>query len=128
QADASTVAPTKVEAVQPKALDVVLPKGRVYGADNAYSRVTLRMHRPTVVAVNARGGRLLFSRVVQAGDSYRVPNLPDLTVTTEDAGAVEVLLDGAPKGFVGANGTAVQKVPLARFASLAPRATAPIAP
>jgi len=30
---------------------------------------------------------------MQAGDSYRAPNLPDLTVTTQDAGAVEVVFD-----------------------------------
>ena len=131
QADASTVAPTQqVESasVQPKAKQAVLPKGRVYGADNSYSRVTLRVHRPTLVAVNGRGGRLLFSRAVQAGDSYRVPNLPNLTVSTEDAGAIEVLLDGKPAGFIGANGKAVQKAPLARFASVAPRPAAPPAP
>jgi len=130
QADASTVAPKQVEiaSVQAKAKEVVLPKGRVYGADNTNSRVTLRIHRPTRVAVNGRGGRLLFNRTLQTGDTYRAPTLPNLTVTTDDAGAVEVLLDGKPAGFVGANGRAVQKAPLARFASLAPRPAAPPAP
>jgi hypothetical protein len=51
-----------------------------------------------------------------------------LTVSTGDAGAVEVLLDGRPAGFIGANGAAVQKAPLARFASLAPRPAAPSTP
>jgi len=131
QADASTVAPkqqVEIASVQPKAKAIVLPKGRVYGADNTNSRVTLRIHRTTRVAVNGRGGRLLFNRTLQAGDTYRTPSLPNLTVSTEDAGAIEVLLDNKPAGFVGANGRAVQKAPLARFASLAPRPAAPSTP
>jgi hypothetical protein len=131
QADASTVPPVEqvqTASVQPQAKTVVLPKGRVYGTDNSYSRVTLRIHRPTRVAVNGRGGRLLFSRTVQAGDTYRAPSLPDLTVTADDAGAVEVLLNGRPAGFIGANGASAQKAPLARFASLAPRPAAPSTP
>ena len=130
EADASTVPPAKVEAasVQPPSKAAGLPKGRVYGADNTHSRLTLRIHRPTRVTVNGRGGRLLFSRSVQAGDTYRAPSLPDLTVTTQDAGAVEVVLDGKSAGFVGGKGAAVQRAPLARFASLAPRPAAPATP
>jgi hypothetical protein len=44
-----------------------------------------------------------------------------LTVTTEDAGAVEVLFSGTSAGFVGGDGQVVDKAPLAQLASLAPR-------
>jgi hypothetical protein len=127
QADASTVAPAKqVQAASvPPQAPLVPPRGQVYGADNTNSRVTLRIHRPTRVTVNGRGGRLLFSRAVEAGDSYRAPSLPGLTVSADDAGAVEVVLNGTPAGFVGASGVSVQRVALARFASLAPRPAAP---
>jgi hypothetical protein len=98
-----------------------LPQGRVYGADNANSHITLRFHRAARVSVHSRGERLLFSRAIQAGDSYRAPSLSNLTVTTDDAGAVEVLFDGTSAGFVGPDGGVVEKTPLARFASAAPR-------
>jgi serine/threonine protein kinase len=129
-ADASTVAPpAKVQtaSVATPAPPVVapLPAGRVYGADNTNSRITLRFHRPTRVSVHSRGERLLFSRGVQAGDSYRAPSLSNLTVTADDAGAVEVLFSGTSAGFVGSDGQAVEKAPLAQLASLAPRPPAP---
>lgn len=126
-ADASTVAPVaKVQTAAPAAPVITpLPAGRVYGADNTNSRITLRFHRPARVAVHSRGERLLFSRAIQAGDSYRAPSLSNLTVTTDDAGAVEVLFNGASAGFVGIDGAAVEKAPLARLASLAPQPSAP---
>jgi serine/threonine-protein kinase len=124
-ADASTVAPAaKVQtasAPAPAAPVAPLPSGRVYGADNANSRITLRFHRPTRVSVHSRGERLLFSRGVQAGDSYRAPSLSNLTITTEDAGAVEVLFGGTSAGFVGRDGEMLEKAPLAQLASLAPQ-------
>jgi hypothetical protein len=117
-ADASTVAPpAKVQTASTPAsappLVAPLPAGRVYGEDNANSRITLRFHRQARVSVHSRGERLLFSRAIQAGDSYRAPSLSNLTVTTDDAGAVEVLFSGTSAGFVGRNGVAVDKAPLA---------------
>ena len=93
----------------------------MYGADNTNSRITLRFHRPARVSVHSRGERLLFSRAIEAGDSYRAPSLSNLTVTTDDAGAVEVLFSGTSAGFVGSDGQVVEKAPLAQLASLAPR-------
>ena len=128
-ADASVPPPAKVQTASkanqaPRTL-APLPPGRVYGADNTYSRITLRFHRPTRVTVHGRGERLLFSRAVQPGDSYRAPSLTDLTVTTEDAGAVEVLFNGSSAGFIGAGGVTVEKASLTRLASLAPQPAAP---
>lgn len=104
-----------------------LPKGQVYGSDNAYSRVTLRVHRPTRVIVHARGTRLLLNRMLQPGDSYRAPSLADLTLTTTDAGAIEVVYNGTPVGFVGRDGSPFEQLPLQRFASLAPPSPSDIA-
>ena len=128
-ADASTVAPAPVQSAKAQAESrysqaarafAALPKGQVYGSDNTYSRVTLRVHRPTRVTVHARGTRLLFSRLLQPGDSYRAPTLADLTLTAEDSGAVEVVYNGTPVGFVGRNSVPIERLPLNRFASLAP--------
>jgi len=90
-----------------------------YGAENTNSRITLHIHRPTQVVVLGRRGELLFQRSLQRYDTYRVPELPDLTVTTQDAGAVEVIFDGQSVGFLGRDGAVVQRVPLSRFAPFA---------
>jgi hypothetical protein len=128
-ADASTVAPaTKGQpAVSPRAgveralrSFALLPKGRVYGADNTFSQVTLRIHRPTRVSVYARNGRVLFNRAVQPGDIYHAPSLPNLSLTAEDGGAVEVLYDGSSTGFIGQDGVALERAKLNAFASAAP--------
>ena len=134
-AEASTVAPTERAALpteskadQAARALAALPKGQVYGGDNTYSRVTLRVHRPTRVTVHSRGERLLFSRTLQRGDTYRAPSLPGLTVTADDAGAVEIMLNGASAGFVGENGAPIALAPLSRFASVAPGEPARPAP
>jgi cytoskeleton protein RodZ len=44
----------------------------------------------------------LLNRDLKAGDSYRVPNTPGITMATDNAGAVEVNLDGAVLGRAGA--------------------------
>jgi serine/threonine protein kinase len=129
-AEASTAPPSAQVQMASKANQAAraaaaLPKGRVYGADNTNSRVTLRFHRPTRVTVHARGQRLLFSRAVQPGDTYRTPTLPDLTVSTEDGHAVEVLFNGTSAGFVGEDGAPVVKSSLTQLASLAPLPAAP---
>jgi len=90
-------------------------EGTVYGAENTGSRFTLRIHRPTIVLISGRTGQFLVERAMQAGDSYRAPNLPDLTVTTQDAGAVEVVFDEKSLGYIGKNGTSAQRVSLRRF-------------
>jgi hypothetical protein len=101
-----------------------LQSGHVYGAENKNSRITLRIHRPTRVSVSGRRGQLLLQRSLQRDDIYRAPNLPDLTITTQDAGAVEVMFDGQSVGFVGSDGAMAQRVPLRRFAQAAPRSEA----
>jgi cytoskeleton protein RodZ len=92
----------------------LLPDGKVYGADNRNSRLTLLIHRKTKLAVMGRRDKLLLQRRLEPGDSYRAPNLPDLTVTTADAGAVEVMFNGTSLGFVGEDGEAAIRVPLKR--------------
>jgi hypothetical protein len=92
----------------------VLPDGKVYGTENKNSRLTLRIHRKTKLAVMGRRDKLLLLRKLEPGDSYRAPNLPDLTVTTADAGAVEVMFNGTSLGFIGEDGKAAIHVPLKR--------------
>ncbi len=84
------------------ALDT-LPQGHVYGEQNRNARVILRMHDAARVLVEGPDGTIFINRTLQPGDSYKVPNFVGLTLTTSNAGAVEVDLDGQAMGLVGKN-------------------------
>ena len=79
-----------------------LPPGRRYGLQNRNSRITLRVHRPTIVAIRDARNRVFIDRRLAPGDTYRVPNLVGLWLTAIDANAVEIVLDGASVGFAAA--------------------------
>ena len=109
----ASINPARVSQTAPPSPSAApLSSGRVYGADNTNSRLTLRVHRPTQVTVSGRRDQLLLKRSLQSGDTYRAPNLPNLAITTLDAGAVEVMFDGESIGFVGTDGASVSRVPL----------------
>jgi cytoskeleton protein RodZ len=103
-------------AEPPPSTETALPTGTQYGLRNRVSRITLRVHRPTHVQVLGARNRDFLDRTLEPGDTYRVPNVGGLSLTVGDGGAVEVILDGDSKGFVGAQG--VQ----ARGLSLQPQA------
>jgi cytoskeleton protein RodZ len=78
-----------------------LPAGQVYGKNNAGSRVVLRVHQPTHIVVQGQDGMIYINRTLNPGDTYQVPNMVGLTLTTANAGAVEIDVDGAPMGYAG---------------------------
>jgi len=81
-----------------------LPPGTKYGAQNVGSRVTLVAHKPARVTVLGANNRLFLDRPLQPGDSYLVPNVLGLTLTTTDGGAVELILDGNSLGYAAKEG------------------------
>jgi hypothetical protein len=96
----------------PPTIQAQLPPGRRYGLQNQNSRITLRVHRPTIVAIRDVRNRVFIDRRLAPGDTYRVPNLSALWLTAIDAGAVEIVLDGASVGFAGAQGAEVRDLSL----------------
>jgi len=93
----SSMAPT----AQPQS-GAAVPAGQSLGAMNHNARVILRMRTGAHLVVRDPNGRILLNRDLKAGDSYRVPNTPGVTMATDNAGAVEVNLDGAILGRAGA--------------------------
>jgi hypothetical protein len=85
-------------------LQTELPPGRRLGLGNRGSRVTLRVHGPTFVAVRDARGRAFLERPLTRGDTYRVPDRANLRLTARDGGAVEIVLDGVSLGFAGSRG------------------------
>ena len=94
----------------PAAPDALLPgddsrQPRIYGMENETARIVLRARLDSWVQVFAADESLILTRVLQPGDSYRVPNLAGLTLVTGNAGGLEIEVDGAtvpPLGPVGA--------------------------
>ncbi|MEJ0025616.1 MAG: RodZ domain-containing protein [Rhizomicrobium sp.] len=95
EAAAGTAPPAGAPAPAP------LPQGQVYGANNRGARVVLRVHQATRVLVQGEDGMVYINRTLQPGDTYQVPNVVGLTLTTTNANAVEIDLDGETKGFAG---------------------------
>ena len=104
--------PVAGTAEPPPRVQAALPSGQRYGARNRNSRITLRVHRPTRVAVQGGRNRVFIDRTLSPGDTYRVPNMVGLRLTAPDAGAVEVILDGASIGFVGKDGVTARGLSL----------------
>jgi len=80
-----------------------LPKGQVYGEQNRGVRVVLRVREAARILVQGPDGRVFLNRTLKPGDSYKVPNLVGLTLTTSNAGGVALELDGAAMGPAGRN-------------------------
>jgi cytoskeleton protein RodZ len=54
----------------------------------------------------------VLERTLRAGDTYLVPNRPDLTLWTGNAGGLEVIVDGATLPPLGPSGSARRDIQL----------------
>jgi cytoskeleton protein RodZ len=105
---AQTSAPTPGTALdtsqlQSSGVSEPLPRGQVYGVQNSNARVVLRMRQAARILVEGPDGTLFINRTLRPGDTYQVPNVVGATLTTSNAGAVELDLDGTAVGLVGKN-------------------------
>lgn len=96
----TTPGATTPTAVPPPA-EQPLPQGQVYGDASKPARVVLRAREATRILIQGADGRVYQNRLLKPGDSYRLPNIPGLTLTTPNAGAIEVNLDGSAMGVAG---------------------------
>ena len=75
--------------------------GHVYGEQNRNPRVILRARGDTRIVVRGPGGMIYINHLLKSGDVYQLPNIVGLTLTTTNAGAVEIDLDGLSMGVAG---------------------------
>lgn len=104
KAAAMPVAGAKAPVAPPPSVQAAVPAasaGQVYGARNRNPRVVLRVRADTRLTVRDAGGQILLNRDLKAGESYHVPNLPGVTMATDDGSAVEVDVDGIAMGRAG---------------------------
>jgi cytoskeleton protein RodZ len=85
-----------------------------YGAAGGEAgRVLLRARADTWIQVRERGsGSVLFNRVLRPGETYRVPDRPDLLMTTGNAGGLEVVVEGDALPSLGGPGVVRRDLPL----------------
>lgn len=107
--------PTTPAAVQTEGRALPLPpkppalasaEPRQFGSDNAGSRIVITARIDSWVQIRDQDGEKLLTRVLRAGDSYRVPDRPGLLMETGNAGGLEITVDSetipdlGPKGAV----------------------------
>lgn len=85
---------------------------RTYGEDNSDARIVLRAIQDSWVQVRDVEDSLLLTRLLRAGDSYRVPNRGGLRMLTGNAGGLEVEVDGTSLGPLGPVGKVRRDVSL----------------
>jgi cytoskeleton protein RodZ len=99
-------------APPPQAAPAPLPEGQRLGVQNTNSRITLRVLRQIRIEVTGAGNRIYLGRLLNPGDTYRVPNISGIALSAPDGGAIEVLVDGVSVGYAGQNGVAAERLPL----------------
>ncbi|MEO8300787.1 MAG: RodZ domain-containing protein [Rhizomicrobium sp.] len=98
----STASPVAAPVQPAPQSGAAVPAGLTLGQMNRDARVILRIRNDAHLVIRGPDGRILLNRDLKAGDSYRVPNTPGVTMATENAGAVQVDLDGTALGRAGA--------------------------
>jgi cytoskeleton protein RodZ len=99
-------------AAAPAAAAAPEAPGQRYGLANVGARVVLKAHKAVYVSVKGADGTVYLGRMLQPGDSYRVPDGRGLILGTADASAVELVLDGTSVGAVGSVAKPAQGVSL----------------
>jgi cytoskeleton protein RodZ len=66
--------------------------------------IEVRSRRRTWMRVESDAGQVLFSSIIDAGRSFRLPDGDDFVLATRDAGALEYVLNGEAIGAVGRRG------------------------
>ena len=84
----------------------------MFGAVNRNSRIVLRARGDTRLTIKGPDGQILLNRDLKSGDSYRVPDMPGVTMAASNAGVLEVDLDGIALGRAGQEQQIVGRVAL----------------
>jgi cytoskeleton protein RodZ len=115
-------APEKASQAQPVALTLmdaakapekVVEEGRlIKPAVVAPSRIKLHAAEDVEVRIMDDKGRVLAERVIHKGEAFFVPDQKDYTLTTSDAGALRVQVDGRDMPALGEPGEAMHNIPL----------------
>jgi cytoskeleton protein RodZ len=83
-----------------------------YGGPAAAARIVIHATADSWIQVRDADQSPLFSRVLKAGDTYRVPDRAGLSLRTGNAGGLEIKVDGRPVPSIGKSGVLRHEVAL----------------
>lgn len=86
----------------PTATDPVATQGRIVIGVNA----------DVWIQVRERSGKVVLARILRRGEQWSAPTGPSLLLTTGNAGATEVSIDGLPASPLGGSGVVRRDIPL----------------
>jgi cytoskeleton protein RodZ len=102
-------APRSAAASPPPAPHAAAPtaaaaSGHSYGDVDGKVRIVIRATADSWIQVTDSDQGTLFTRTLKAGDSYRVPDRPGLSLRTGNAGGLDIEVDGHPAPSIGKSG------------------------
>jgi cytoskeleton protein RodZ len=87
---------------------------RTFGSTEAAARIVLVAQASTWVQVRSTAGDdYVWTRTLEPGDAFFVPNRDDLALWTGNAGGLKVVVDGEPLPSLGDEGEVRRDIPLA---------------
>jgi cytoskeleton protein RodZ len=86
--------------------------GAIYATENADARVILRALNTSWVHVSSATGDYVHVRTLEPGDALLLPNRPDLSLWTGNAGGLEIIVDGRALPPLGADGSVMRDIAL----------------
>jgi len=107
---ASSSAPAPAPAVVPVPAPAVVPIPTAVPAD--VGRMVLRAKADAWVQVREKQGPILLNRVLRSGETWPVPKGQPVLLTTGNAGATEVVIDGTAAPTLGGLGVVRRDIPL----------------
>jgi len=121
-------APNIADAAPAPAPVVVVPAAVPVPPARDQPRVMLRASGDAWMQVKDKAGTVLLNRTLHQGDTWPVPPTPGLLLTTGNAAATEVLVDGVPLESLGGTGAVrhdialdIEQLKIARTAPAVPR-------
>ncbi len=76
------------------------------------TRVVLEAIQKSWVQITDGSGKVVYKKVMAAGEQFFVPDLPGMTMVTSNAGGLNILVDGAPVAGFGKPGEIVRGIQL----------------
>jgi cytoskeleton protein RodZ len=109
-------APSPAQIAAPAPTPVATPVSepgnpRVFG-EASEGRIAIRATGDSWTQVRDASGSILFSRILRAGESYNVPNRPGLVLSTGNAGALDIRVDGKAAPAIGRPGMVERAIAL----------------
>ncbi len=110
---ASTPAAAPAREETPEVQSAAEPPAREAMSAGGAGRIVVKAKANSWIQVrDDTAGELVLTRMLMSGDSYIVPDRSGLTLSTGNAGALEILVDGKPVPAVGGQGTVRRKIVL----------------